>query len=326
MQPSELNDIPVTRELLEYYKSRLFLAEQATHDDLFERLQEIQHGLSRMHFLERSLQEAIEEIESMNEKNIELADILKEVIGENIALRLKVESMNQKNGYNTLDCHKIVSEYPKHKQYYETIISLLKNKIEAKKKPLSDGKRMNELITKCEKLERVVSEGVHEILRERRARENCEIKLKETISKLDLQEKELKQKIDEVNYSSKIKLDQNTNEKIFLQQQNEELKHKLIEYENKIDNIKKHSYDTIQEFEKQIKELKRRRATKINSELFLEIASLYTKIKSIERIALKFAPLEGPRVNELFSDIEYVKKKAHHIENSLFERKKAYRY
>ncbi|KAG5513902.1 hypothetical protein PMAC_000524 [Pneumocystis sp. 'macacae'] len=330
MQSNELNDIPVTRELLEYYKSRLFLAEQATYDDLFGRLQEIQHGLSRMHSLERSLQEAIEEIESMNEKNIELADILKEVVGENIALRLK------KNGYDTFNCHKIMSEYPKHKQYYETIISLLKNKIEGKKKPLNDGKRMNELITKCEKLERVVSEGVHEILRERKVRENCEIQLKEAMLKLEFQEKELKQRIDEINYNSKVRLDQDTNEKFLLQQQNEELKHKLIECQNKIDNIKKHSYDTIQEFEKQIKELKKRhfttryykitnivrRSTKINSELFLEIAFLCTKIKSIERIALKFAPLEGHRVNELFSDIEFVKKRAHHIENALFERKK----
>lgn len=122
-----------------------------------------------------------------------------------------------------------MSEYPKHKQYYETIISLLKSKIDARKKPLNDGKRMNELITKCEKLERVVSEGVHEVLRERKVRENCEVQLKEAILKLDFQEKDLKQKIDEINYNSKIRLDQDANEKFLLQQQNEELKHKLIE-------------------------------------------------------------------------------------------------
>ncbi|KAG5437506.1 hypothetical protein PCANB_000934 [Pneumocystis canis] len=316
MHLNELNDPPITRELLEYYKSRLILAEKATYDNLFGRLQEIQHGLSRMHSLERSLQEAIEEIETMNGKNIELADILKEVVGENIALRLK------KYAYDTTDCHKIISEYSKHKQYYETIISLLKNKIETQKKQPNNGKLVNELITKCEKLERVVSEGVHEILCERRMRENCELQLKEANFKLEFQEKELKQRFDEANYSSKMKLEQNRNENFLLQQQNDELKHKLIESQNKIDNIKKHSYDMIQEFEKQIKEMKKRRTTKINSELFLEIASLYTKIKSIERIALKFAPLEGHRVNELFSDIEFVKKRAHHIENALFERKK----
>ncbi|EMR08901.1 hypothetical protein PNEG_02684 [Pneumocystis murina B123] len=339
MESKEQNEYHSTRELLDYYKSRLFLAEQATYDDIFARLQEIQQGLSRMHSLERSLQEAIEEIETINEKNIELLEILKEVIGENIALRSKVQFVQQKYGYDISNYCKILNNQPKHKQYYETIITLLKNKIEAQKKMPCDYKRMNELIIKCEKLERVVFEGVHEILRERKTRENYEIQVKEAKAKIELQEKELKQRIEEANYTSKIKLDQNTNQIFTLQQQNEELKHKLIESQNKIDNIKKHSYDTIQEFEKQIKQLKKRylfqnmaivnnirRTTKISPELLLEIASLYTKIKSLERMALKFAPLEGYHVNELFSDIELVKKRAQHIENILFDKKKKCKY
>ncbi|KTW28512.1 hypothetical protein T552_01771 [Pneumocystis carinii B80] len=326
MESKEQGEQHNTRDLHDYYKSRIKLTEKTRYEDIYIRLEEMQEGLSKMHLLEGSLQEAIEEIEAINEKNIELVDILREVIGENIVLRSKVQMYQKKYGYNVSNYSKILNNQPKHQQYYETMISLLENRIKAQKRLPCDYKRMNELIEKCKKLEQVVFEGIQEILRERKTRENYEIQVKEAKARIELQEKELKKKIEEVNYTSKIKLDQNASQMFMLQQQNEELKHKLIESQNKIDNIKKHSYDTIQEFEKQIKQLKKRRITKISPELLLEIASLYIKIKSIERIALKFAPLEGPHVNELFSDIELVKKRAQHIENLLFDKKKKCKY
>lgn len=215
------------------------------------------------------------------------------------------------------------------RRQYETLLtSILSNHksylAEIRVQRDSTASKMEELLSRCEKLEIALAEGTKELIKERAEKQVLQVRVEEMQTNIEQRIQDLRKRL---HSSGRVSIDK-TPELNNLKLENENLRASVDEFkvpitlssksnvQNRLAAQSSFAQDRISRLELELHRRKQRSphfpremdANNRDYESKLHANPTFQdRIKQIERLALRYAPLQGPDVDFLFSEIEYTK-------------------
>jgi hypothetical protein len=335
----DIEHLELTPSLLKFYRSRIHDLKREQNTLILNQLKHVEMSAQERKALERELLEYRDEL---HETQQDLDDIHNAFIRERRAVIELVEEQAQLRGtypymitsvfwwerYGDAGLDSAVpGTDPKEslRKQYETLLSsiLADHKVYLAQIRLERDTmiaKLEDLASRCARLETAVMEGTKELIKERAEKQALQIRVEEMQTSIEQRIQDLRRRLDESGrgpLSKSAELDK-------LKLENKQLKTRLED--SKVHNPQTKfiieslcstiicstrsnstARATVASAET-IVDPPPKRFDRRDYELGLHVNPIFRdQIKQIERLALRYAPLQGPDVDHLFSEIEYAK-------------------
>ncbi|ODQ50708.1 hypothetical protein SAICODRAFT_9671 [Saitoella complicata NRRL Y-17804] len=272
----------------------------------------------RLDAAEERIEELGETVEKLEEALVSERTALMEVVEENAKLRnaLRLRRGNADISAPASDgeehaLRRLEDQISLQKRQYESLCSTYKIKYQdavdtARRERTQATVRMAHLQLRCEKLEQMLSEGLKEVIEERCKRKESERRCRqlETTVKREVEALRTQIKKDEDGGESQKEFEKLRLANETLHKETSELQ---IRSEQEMARLREENVRLSSSYAK---------SASLTS-LSKEISDLGIRLKKLERHALKYAPLEGAHVHDLFEGIERAKTRLGHADEAM---------